>query len=90
MYTAFWICATLVESLANLTLWAYYDNGNGGVTEAVFRNAAHALCAKGNSECLLHLACPSRANHDGIRAVKGDEAVNRRCNLARNVLDDDG
>ena len=36
MYTALWIRATLVESLANLTLWAHYDNGNGGVTEAVF------------------------------------------------------
>lgn len=35
MYTALRICATLVESLANLTLWSYYDDGNGGVTEAV-------------------------------------------------------
>jgi len=89
MYAALWICAALVERLANLALWANYDDGDRGVTEAVLCDAAHALRAKGNSECLLHRACPTRTNHDGLRTVKGDQAINRRCNLARYVFDDD-
>lgn len=89
MYATLWICATLVERLPNLALWAHYDDGHGGVSEAVFRYATHALRAKGDSKRLLHLACPSRTNDDGIWAIQRDETINRRCDLACYVLDDD-
>jgi hypothetical protein len=89
MYAALWICAPLVECLSNLALRANYDDGNRGVTEAVLRNAPHALRAKGNSERLLHRAIPTRANYDGLRTVKGDEAINCRSDFSRYILDDD-
>ena len=89
MYATLGICATLVERLSNLALRVHHDDGDGRMTEAVFGNASHALRAKGRPESLLHLPGPSRTNNDGIRAVKCNEAIDRRCDFARNVLEDD-
>ena len=89
MYTTLWVCATLVERLSNLALRVHYDDRYGRMTEAVLGYASHALRAKGGPESLLHLPGPSRANNNGIRAVKCNEAINRRCDFARDVLEDD-
>jgi hypothetical protein len=79
MYAALWICAPLVECLSNLALRANYDDGNRGVTEAVLRNTPHALRAKGNSECLLHRACATRANYNESQICQNTNALERIC-----------
>ncbi|SRR6266702_5099846 len=55
MYPALRISATLVERLSDLALRAHYNDGHGGVTKAVLRDASHALRSKGSSERLFHL-----------------------------------